>query len=168
MHEVDVVLVREGVRSGRATAGAVRSGNDAAPGSLGPALGSSIMARFEAMHKDALKEGPSSGAGVRREVAFSADGVRVLRSRGAPGATSSWHTHGDHDVYGYLVRGSARFESGAGGRESMEVEAGDFFCVPARWVHRDVNPSPTEGQEFVLFLHGDGPLVVNVDGPAEG
>ena len=125
------------------------------------------MARFEVKHRDALDEGPGSGSGVQRQVAFAADGVRVLRSLGAPGATSSWHTHGEHDVYGYLVRGSARFEGGAGGREIIEVAAGDFFCVPARWVHRDVNPSATEGQEFVLFLHGSGPMVVNVDGPAE-
>jgi len=33
-------------------------------------------------------------------------------------------------------------------------------------VHRDVNPSETEGQEFILFLHGDDPLVVSMDGPA--
>jgi hypothetical protein len=32
-------------------------------------------------------------------------------------------------------------------------------------VHRDVNPSDTEGQEAILFLRGSGPMVVNVEGP---
>jgi hypothetical protein len=40
-----------------------------------------------------------------------------------------------------------------------------FFRVPARTVHRDVNPSSKEGQEIILFLRGSGPMVVNVEGP---
>jgi quercetin dioxygenase-like cupin family protein len=51
-----------------------------------------------------------------------------------------------------------------GGRESTEVEAGCFFHVPPGLIHRDVNPAD-EPQEIVLSLIGDGPLVVNVDGP---
>ena len=125
------------------------------------------MARFEVMHLDALEDAPASGA-VRRETAFADEGLKVLRSRAGPGVASSWHHHGDHDVYGYLVSGTARFEAGPGGRDTITVHAGEFFCVPARLVHRDVNPSPTEGQEFVLFLHGRGPVVVNVDGPPAG
>lgn len=36
--------------------------------------------------------------------------------------------------------------------------------MPAGLVHRDVNPAD-EPQEIVLTIVGDGPLVVNVDGP---
>lgn len=124
------------------------------------------MARFEALRDDELRSAPGSGPGVERTLAFRDEGLLVIRARGAPGVTSSWHTHGGHDVFGFLVSGSARFEGGPGGRDVIEVEAGGFFCVPAGMVHRDVNPSATVGQEFVLFLRGDGPLVVNLDGPA--
>jgi hypothetical protein len=37
--------------------------------------------------------------------------------------------------------------------------------VPPRAVHRDVNPSPTQSQEVILFLRGTGAMVVNVTGP---
>jgi hypothetical protein len=36
--------------------------------------------------------------------------------------------------------------------------------VPVGLVHRDVNPLD-EPQEFVIAFVGDGPLVVNLDGP---
>jgi quercetin dioxygenase-like cupin family protein len=51
------------------------------------------------------------------------------------------------------------------GAESTEVEEGGFFHVPAGLVHRDVNPSD-ELQEIILSVVGEGPLVVNLDGPA--
>ena len=89
----------------------------------------------------------------------------VVRSRVDPGVVSGWHHHGDYGIYGYVVSGSARFENGPGGRDAISVDPGDFFQVPARTVHRDVNPSETEGQEVILFLRGSGPMVVNVDGP---
>lgn len=79
--------------------------------------------------------------------------------------TSGWHHHGDHDVYGFVVSGRMRFEGGPGGRDAIEVGPGDFFHVPARMVHRDVNPSDTEGQVGVLCMVGTGPPVVNVAGP---
>ena len=62
------------------------------------------------------------------------------------------------------MRGRARFEFGPGGRESTTVEEGGFFHVPAGLIHRDVNPLD-EPQEIVLTVVGEGPLVVNLDGP---
>jgi uncharacterized RmlC-like cupin family protein len=98
-------------------------------------------------------------------MAFQGEGFLVVRSRVDPGVLSGWHHHGDYDVYGYVVAGVARFEGGPGGRDAVSVGPGDFFHVPARTVHRDVNPSQREGQEVILFLKGAGPMVVNVDGP---
>jgi uncharacterized RmlC-like cupin family protein len=68
------------------------------------------------------------------------------------------------NVLGYVVRGRLRFEFGPGGAESTEVEEGGFFHVPVGLVHRDVNPLD-EPQEFVIAFVGEGPLVVNLDGP---
>jgi quercetin dioxygenase-like cupin family protein len=103
--------------------------------------------------------------GVLREIAFDTSRATLMRARAEGGAASGWHHHGDRDVLGYVVRGRARFEFGPGGAESTEVEEGGFFHVPAGLVHRDVNPSD-EPQEIILSVVGEGPLVVNLDGPA--
>jgi mannose-6-phosphate isomerase-like protein (cupin superfamily) len=102
--------------------------------------------------------------GVLREIAFDTSRATLMRARAEGGAASGWHHHGDRDVLGHVVRGRARFEFGPGGRESTEVEEGGFFHVPAGLIHRDVNPL-AEPQEIILTVVGDGPLVVNVDGP---
>ncbi|MCW2976271.1 MAG: cupin 2 protein [Actinomycetia bacterium] len=103
--------------------------------------------------------------GVLREIAFDTARATQMRARAEAGASSGWHHHGDRDVLGYVVRGGARFEFGPGGRESTEVGEGGFFHVPAGLIHRDVNPLD-EPQEIILAVVGEGPLVVNLDGPS--
>jgi uncharacterized RmlC-like cupin family protein len=102
--------------------------------------------------------------GIVRDLAFELPGVTQMRARAEPHASSDWHHHGDRDVVGYVVRGRARLEFGPGGADATEIGPGGFFHVPARLVHRDVNPGD-ELQELVIAIVGDGPLVVNVDGP---
>jgi quercetin dioxygenase-like cupin family protein len=121
--------------------------------------------RVSAVAPDGLAAGAPT-PGVVRDIAFDADGATSMRARAEPRAASGWHHHGERDVFGYVVRGRARFEFGPGGGESSEVEEGGFFHVPAGLVHRDVNPAD-EPQEIVLTIVGDGPLVVNVDGPSD-
>ena len=104
---------------------------------------------------------------VARDLAFESDRAIQIRTRAEGGAATGWHHHGDREVFGYLVRGRARFEFGAGGRESTEIEPGGFFHIPAGIVHRDVNPLD-ELQELSLVFVGTGPLVVDVDGPDPG
>ena len=122
------------------------------------------MAKIRGLQKDALPEAPGS-PGIIRHLAFQGEGFMVVQAGTNPGVVSGWHHHGDYDVYGYVVSGSARFEYGPGGRDAISVGTGDFFHVPPRTVHRDVNPSGEEGQEVILFLQGSGPMVVNVEGP---
>jgi quercetin dioxygenase-like cupin family protein len=123
------------------------------------------MSKVEALPKDALSEGAPS-PGITRHLAFKGDGFQVIRSRVAPGVMSGWHHHGDYDVYGYVVSGSARFESGNGGGATT-VGPGDFFHVPPHTIHRDGNPSPDEEEVVILFLQGTGSMVTNVDGPGQ-
>ena len=122
------------------------------------------MTNIRALQKDTLPEGPGS-PGITRHLAFREEDFLVVRSRVEPGVVSGWHHHGDYDVYGYFTSGTARLEHGPGGGDATTVGPGDFFHVPARTVHRDVNPSDTEGQEAILFLRGSGPMAVNVEGP---
>ncbi len=120
--------------------------------------------RIVAVSVDALVAAAPT-PGIVREVAFDTSRATLMRARAEPGATSGWHHHGDRDVLGHVVRGRARFEFGPGGREVTEVEQGGFFHVPAGVVHRDVNPLDGP-QEIILAVVGEGPLVVNLDGPA--
>lgn len=101
--------------------------------------------------------------GILRELAFSTDRAIVIRARVDGGVVSGWHHHGDRDALGYVVSGRLRFDFGADG-EQTDVEAQGFFHVPRGVVHRDVNPFD-EPQEIVIAFVGEGPLVVNVDGP---
>ena len=117
-----------------------------------------------AVPPDGLRAGATT-PGITRELALQTDAATVMRARAEAGARSGWHHHGARDVLGYVVVGRARFEFGPGGSESVDVETGGFFHVPAGLVHRDVNPLESP-QEIVITLVGSGPLVVNVDGPS--
>jgi quercetin dioxygenase-like cupin family protein len=119
--------------------------------------------RITAVSPEALRAGAST-PGVLRELALETERVTVMRARAEPGAQSGWHHHGERDVFGYVVRGQARFEFAPGGREAALVDEGGFFHVPAGLVHRDVNPLDAP-QEIVMTVVGTGPLVVNVVGP---
>jgi uncharacterized RmlC-like cupin family protein len=119
-----------------------------------------------AVPPDALRPG-SPTPGIQRETAFDTADATLMRARAEPRAASGWHHHGHRDVLGYVVRGRARFEFGDGGSDSVEIDQGGFFRVPAGLVHRDVNPLD-EPQEIVLAVVGEGPLVVNLDGPQQG
>lgn len=103
--------------------------------------------------------------GIERSKAFETERAIVVNAHVEAGVASGWHHHGDRDVYGYLISGSARLEFGPGGHESVELSAGDFVYVPAGLVHRDINPDPNEDHRVMLVFAGTGPLVVNVDGP---
>ncbi len=119
--------------------------------------------RVSAVAPDGLSAAAST-PGVVREVAFETGRATLIRARAEAGAVSGWHHHGGRDVLGHVVRGRARFEFGRGGKESTEVEEGGFFHVPAGLIHRDVNPLD-QPQEIILAVVGEGPLVINVDGP---
>jgi uncharacterized RmlC-like cupin family protein len=122
-----------------------------------------VAERVEVVGPDGLLPGAAT-PGVQRELAFDVAGATVMRARAEPSAASGWHHHGGRAVLGYVLRGAARFEFGPGGGETVDVPTGGFFHVPAGLVHRDVNPLE-ELQEILMTVVGEGPLVVNVDGP---
>jgi uncharacterized RmlC-like cupin family protein len=109
----------------------------------------------------------ASTPGLVREVAFTTDRAMLIRARCGGKTMSGWHHHGDRDALGHVLSGRVRFEFGAGGRDSAEVEEGGYFHVPRGLVHRDVNPEERP-QDIVISFVGSGPLVVNVDGPDGG
>lgn len=104
--------------------------------------------------------------GMIREQAIAVDGVWAGLVRTDAGMTSGWHHHGNHDTAIYVVAGGLRLECGPGGETVVEAQAGDFVHVPKGAIHREGNPADVEAQ-LVVVRAGDGPVVVNVEGPAD-
>ncbi len=106
-------------------------------------------------------------SGVVRLEAFSDERVWVGAVINSPGEMSRWHVHPGHDTYAYIADGSIQIEYGPGGREAVELGAGDFAHIPAGTVHREGNlsNSPSKG---ILIRIGEGPVVVDLDGPEAG
>lgn len=119
---------------------------------------------IDVVRAGALLKGDST-QGILRAKAFESENVLFAQSRIAGGVTSAWHHHGDRDLYGFLVLGRLKLESGVGGKGSVELAPGDFFHIPVGLVHRDVNPEPSREAVVVNLLLGRGPVVVNVGGP---
>lgn len=101
---------------------------------------------------------------VIRQPMFQTEEVVRVQSQIAGGTISGWHHHGDRHVFGYVLKGSGRIEYGPGGAERIEGAAPSFFHVPPGVVHRDINPTDDDMVVIVCFV-GQGPVVVNVDGP---
>ena len=122
------------------------------------------MLDIEVVRSDSLHRGYST-PGIFRNKAFETDTVLVSHTRLAGGAVSGWHHHGDRHLYGLVLSGRMRLEYGPTGKDAVEVSAGDFFHIPPRLIHRDVNPESTRETVDTAVLVGPGPPVINVDGP---
>ena len=106
-------------------------------------------------------------AGMVREEAFATGLTWSGLVRTAPGMTSAWHQHGDHETTIYVVSGVCRIESGPGGKDVAEGREGDFLLVPPQTIHRESNPGDEESQ-LVVVRAGSGAPTINVDGPQAG
>ena len=122
------------------------------------------MSKIQALKREALSEA-SASPGITRYMAFKDKDSIVLRSQAEPGTISGWHHHGGHEVYGYVVSGTVRLENGSEKENTISIGPGDFLHVPPHTIHREINPSSDEENDVILFLRGDGELVVNVDKP---
>ena len=105
-------------------------------------------------------------AGSIGEEAFADPGAWVGFIKLAPGSMSGWHHHGEWDSYACVLSGVLRWEYGAGGRDAIEVQAGDTGRMPAHVVHRDVSAGE-EPLDMILFRAGHGELTIDVSGPDE-
>ncbi|WP_435335877.1 cupin domain-containing protein [Haloarchaeobius sp. TZWWS8] len=104
-------------------------------------------------------------ANLTRLTPFPDAPVQQIRGHAEGRIESSWHHHGDNDVFGYVIDGEGYVEWGHGDDERRLARAGEFFHIPAGLVHRDVNPSDDE-QDYLLWLTGSEPRVVHVPAPA--
>lgn len=120
-------------------------------------------ARPIVVHPDQAVPGPAT-PGMERRVLLEDRDRWAGWLRTDAGVAGGWHHHGGHDSYIYVVRGSLTIDYGPGGRESVIAEAGDFIFNPAHIVHRETTSPEGDVEAFVVRV-GDGPQLVNVDGP---
>ena len=80
---------------------------------------------------------------------------------------SDWHHHGTRHLYGFLEARRMRLEYAVKGAIAVEVEQGDFFHIPPRLVHRDMNPNREQELVVVNILVGRGEPVINVKSPKQ-
>lgn len=119
----------------------------------------------EVVTKDQLASAPAEQSSqMQRGEAFAHDGVWAGYSNFPGGATTGWHHHGDYATYGYITEGAMTVEFGPGGSETVQLEAGDFVHIPGQMIHRESVP-PDGGAGVVVRVGGEGPTVINVDGP---
>src|SRR5437660_11486573 len=97
------------------------------------------MATIEVVRSRELHRGDST-EGIVRERAFEDDRAVVGRSRISGGVVSAWHHHGTRHLYGFLVAGRIRFDSGPAGREFVALAAGPVVPMAPGLVHRAVKP----------------------------
>ena len=124
------------------------------------------MGTLEVIRQNQLSDGPAT-PGIVRQVAFKEGSMTVMLATTEPGVVSGWHTHTGHDIYGYVVSGQARFEHSSDPGSAITLHQGEFFHLPPHTVHREINPSPNESSQVLLFISGDGLLVENVSGPED-
>ena len=110
-----------------------------------------------------LRDGPVT-QGMQRREAVATDRVWAGVVHTEPGAFSAWHHHGEHESVIYVAKGALRMESGPGGADVFDALPGEFVYVPPFNVHREGNTT-TAVATLVVTRTGQGPSVVNVDGP---
>ena len=104
-------------------------------------------------------------AGMSREEAIVAPGFWSGLAESEPGSISGWHHHGDYDTVVYIIGGTLRVESGAGGADIAEAGPDDFLLIPKGLIHRELNPGD-EPFSAVVVRVGTGQVVFNVEEPA--
>ena len=85
----------------------------------------------------------------------------------APGASTSWHHHGQHETSLYVISGTVRLEFGPAGSDVLDCGPGDFIYVPGGTVHRESNPGSTEATT-VMTRAGEGQSMYETGEPGNG
>jgi uncharacterized RmlC-like cupin family protein len=104
---------------------------------------------------DALTANPGQNDAMERTIVISRDtvgsqGIYTSIVTTSPGGRTEIHHHGECETSIFVLRGHARFYSGAALRDVIEASAGDFVYVPAFEVHVEENASDSD--ELVVLL----------------
>ncbi|PSB21140.1 cupin [Phormidesmis priestleyi ULC007] len=67
-----------------------------------------------------------------------------------PGGTAEPHSHRDYETAIYILKGRVETRYGAGLKQSMINEAGDFIFIPPNVPHQPTNLSLTEAAQAIV------------------
>lgn len=112
--------------------------------------------------------GGSAVSGSSRIQIFNRKGAIMAQFALPGGDISPWHHHGSRELLGLLIRGKLRLEYRSKKLGAVDLTPGDFFRIPRRLVHRDVNLSKSNPVVVVSLYLGNGPATVNVEGKEGG
>ncbi len=120
--------------------------------------------------KASLVGNAGQNAAMERVIAVSGDTVGSVGLYSsivttAPGGRTEVHHHGECETSIYILRGRARFYSGAALAEIVDADEGDFVYVPAHEVHVEENASSTDDLVVLLSRNCSGSVVHYVDQP---
>lgn len=110
---------------------------------------------------DLVENVPTPGMERREAVAGT---TRIIAVRTRPGLVSGCHHMAATRPTDTSWPDAFDSRADRAARRSSRPGSGDFFIVPPDTIHRESNPSAEE-QVIVGFRIGDGPTVINVDGP---
>lgn len=102
--------------------------------------------------------------GISRRSGQAEEEVSLAMATLEAGRMSGWHHHGDHTSCVYVLQGRLHIDWGAGGRECVDLAAGDFYVVPPHLVHREGNSGADELRLAAFYL-GTGPLSTDAESP---
>lgn len=90
------------------------------------------------------------------------DAICASRMIAKPHTASAVHHHGEQDTIVFAFSGRGAVVSN-GGKNRVELEAGDYCLIPAYVEHQEVNESD-EDVVWAIVRSGREPCVINLEG----
>lgn len=119
------------------------------------------LSKVEVVRAPEIGRNPTSGS--KRIQVFNRKGAIMAQFVLPAGGTSPWHHHGSRELLGLLLRGKLRLEYRSRKASAVDLAAGDFFRIPRKLIHRDVNLSKSKPVVVVSLYLGSGIYAVNVE-----
>ena len=119
------------------------------------------MSKVEVVRGTGISKNPTSRSA--RVQIFNRKGAIMAQFTLPAGGTSPWHHHGTRELLGLLIRGKLRLEYRSKKAGAVDLVPGDFFRIPRKLIHRDVNLSKSNPLVVVSVYLGNGPAAVNVE-----
>jgi uncharacterized RmlC-like cupin family protein len=148
-----------------------------------------MVIKDEAAGDGAATDGRAAGVRVIKPLQFDADtpqtpGLRRLAAVShavagseklwagvmiaEPGTASAVHHHGDQETAVFVLSGRSRVRWGGRMEREADLEAGDFFFIPARAPHQEINTSTDESVVWIVLRSAQEPVVVNLTQGPDG
>jgi len=79
-----------------------------------------------------------------------------------PGTASAVHHHGDQETVVFVLSGRSKVRWGGRLDHEADLEAGDFFFIPARMPHQEINPAADQSVVLVVLRSAREAVVIHL------